>query len=63
MSGLTTLGLLAGPNLQNTNGVAARLGLRSVRIVARLFQKWNSLLSREEKRNGGEVLWRNGDSR
>ncbi|GAA6070629.1 uncharacterized protein LOC124377357 [Tachysurus ichikawai] len=51
-SGLITLGHLvdlAGPELKDTSGVAARLGLRSIRIVARLLQRWNSAVSREEQ--------------
>ncbi|KAK3545487.1 hypothetical protein QTP70_007737 [Hemibagrus guttatus] len=51
-SGVITLGHLvdlAGPELNNADGVAARLRQRSTQTVAQLFQKWNSALSTEEK--------------
>ncbi|KAK3518272.1 hypothetical protein QTP86_019020, partial [Hemibagrus guttatus] len=40
---------LAGPELNDADGAAACLRLRSTRTVAQLLQKWNSALSAEEK--------------
>lgn len=41
---------LAGPDLQNSNGVATCLGLRSIQTSVHLLQKnWNSRLSHEER--------------
>lgn len=52
MSGLTILEHLvdlAGPNLQNTDGVAAHLGLRSIQIVHN-YSKNGTLSSHMKKR-------------
>ncbi|KAK3562783.1 hypothetical protein QTP86_009284 [Hemibagrus guttatus] len=51
-SGVITLGHLvdlAGPELNDADGAAACLRLRSTRTVAQLLQTWNSALSPEEK--------------
>ncbi|KAK3518319.1 hypothetical protein QTP86_018791, partial [Hemibagrus guttatus] len=51
-SGVITLGHLvdlAGPELNDADGAAACLRLRSTRTVAQLLQKWISALSPEEK--------------
>ncbi|KAK3538762.1 hypothetical protein QTP86_015659, partial [Hemibagrus guttatus] len=51
-SGVITLGHLvdlAGPELNDADGAAACLRLRSTRTIAQLLQKWHSALSPEEK--------------
>ena len=51
-SGVTTLRRLvdvAGPDLTRVEDVAARLGMRSLRVVAQLLEGWRTALSPEER--------------
>ncbi|KAI3359013.1 hypothetical protein L3Q82_015397 [Scortum barcoo] len=56
-AGISTLGALmehAGPDLQETAGLAAGLGWRSQRSVGRLLDHWRACLTGQERRMLGE---------
>ncbi|KAI3369590.1 hypothetical protein L3Q82_024474, partial [Scortum barcoo] len=56
-AGISTLGALmeyAGPDLQETAGLAAGLGWRSQRSVGRLLDHWRACLAGQERRMLGE---------
>lgn len=50
-AGFTTLGHLvntAGPDFENIEETAARLGFKSIRLVRQMLMKWRSALKEEE---------------
>ncbi|GAA6082383.1 uncharacterized protein LOC124377357 [Tachysurus ichikawai] len=51
-SGVTTLKHLVdntSPHLKNTDGVAAQVDVKSMRVVSQLLRKWTSIVSHEER--------------